>query len=87
MELEWDETKRKTNLSKHGLDFGNAREFDLDSAACVTQYEQGEHRLLAIGWHRGRMTTMVLVERGDRVRIVSWRRATRREREFWHEQF
>jgi len=33
IQLEWDETKRLTNLKKHGLDFADALEFDWDGVA------------------------------------------------------
>jgi uncharacterized DUF497 family protein len=82
MIFEWDETKNRSNIRKHGLDFLDAEEVfrgvivvDPD-----TREDYGEQRWIGIGSIRGRTVHVVFTEPGpDIVRIVSLRKATRRE--------
>jgi len=57
MFYEWDETKRATNLAKHGLDFTLAEEFSWPSALIIPDARQdyGEARYFAIGELGGRL--------------------------------
>lgn len=82
--LDWDETKRQINLRKHGLDFVLAGEvlnsrYRLDIPVVRAQ----ESRTLSISYVMGFLSvlTVVHVARDATVRIVSFRRASRDERE------
>lgn len=77
----WDEVKRLFNLSHHGIDFTAAARLDWD-AALIWQdrrRDYGEPRFLAIGRIGVRLRVAVYTPREDQVRIISLRRANRRE--------
>ncbi|MGO8758156.1 MAG: BrnT family toxin [Terracidiphilus sp.] len=80
----WDETKRTANLKKHGLDFKDAHLVYENPDKCT--YEagyRGEHRLmdLAMAAVHGRLLTLIYTERVGDVRVISFRPASREERE------
>lgn len=81
--FEWDEGKSSATLTARGFDFDFAtRIFEGD---VVEEYDErreyGERRVLAVGQVEGQVLTVVYTWRGDRRRIISARRANRRERE------
>ena len=83
----WDESKRRSNLAKHGLDFRDALEvlesrFRLD----VPVVRNGEARILAIAYSATYLAALVTVIRdGDMVRIISFRHASEEEREVYYD--
>jgi uncharacterized DUF497 family protein len=83
VEFEWDATKEARNRDDHRIDFNEGREVFDDPLATVhldPDHSHGEHRLIIIGWSkRDRILVTVFVERGGGIRIISSRRATRRE--------
>ena len=85
MEFEWDEAKRQANLAKHGLDFTDAARFGWDVAAIGwdRRFDYGEDRFTAYGTMDGRLVVIVFTLRGSVVRIVSIRRANRKERRIY----
>ncbi len=87
VEFEWDENKARTNVQKHGIAFEEAAEVFFDPfhqrGDASTDYEQRE---FIIGYSLAqRILLVVYVERGERTRIISARRATRRERKLYEE--
>ena len=82
MEAEWDEGKARANLRKHGVEFRHAAMVLLDEVAITVLDERaGERRCVTIGADLlGRLLTVVYTWRGDRVRLISARRATGNER-------
>lgn len=88
MLYEWDETKRATNLAKHGLDFTLAEEFSWPSALVIPDARQdyGEARYFAIGELAGRLHVLIFTPRGDRVRIIGLRKANAREVKLYETQ-
>lgn len=84
MNFEWDERKRESNLSKHGLDFADASLiFDLPMLrAPDTRYDYGEDQHLGTGWLQGRVVVVVVFTQpeSDTVRIISLRKALGYER-------
>jgi uncharacterized DUF497 family protein len=88
MLLTWDEAKREANRQKHGLDFARAHEV-LDSRFRLDiEVERGlEQRVLSMSYVLGMLAVLVVVHipRGDSQRIISFRRASREEREVYHE--
>ncbi len=89
MRYEWDETKRRQNLAKHGLDFLDAVPVLEHPALLViadTRHDYGEERLIGFGPLDGRLCVVVHVERSrGRIRIVSFRKATRQELRFYEQ--
>ena len=75
--------KRVRNRDDHGIDFDESREVFDDPLAIVRSdptHSEGEHRLTITGRsQRGHTLLTVFVERGAKIRIISSRRATRRE--------
>ena len=88
MEFEWDERKVRTNLRRHGVDFADAATvFDDDRGVTVTDEAPDEERYSTIGLDAlGRELVVIYTMRGTRIRIISARRATRRERAEYHKQ-
>ena len=80
--LVWDEAKRQSNLQKHRLDFSDAvleSRFRLD----VVQHGESEMRLLSISYVLDFLAVLSVVhtERDGSARVISFRRASRLERE------
>jgi len=82
VEFEWDESKARANLRKHGVDFADAATmFDDNRAVTVADDDPEEERYVTIGMDAlGRVLVVAYTIRGERIRIISARRATKRER-------
>ncbi len=83
MAFEWDEEKRRANLRKHGVEFADAATaFDDDNAVTMPDPDsEGEERFLTLANDAlGRLLVVVYTWRGDSIRLISARKATRRER-------
>ena len=83
MDFEWDETKAESNERKHGVSFTEAMTVFADPLS-VTGYDprhaDDEDRFLTMGTSvGGRLLVLSHTDRGDAVRIISARLATRRE--------
>lgn len=84
MKFEWDPAKNRSNIRKHGLDFGDAEEMFRGFLLVRpdTDEDYGEERWLGIGMIRGRISFVAFAERPpDTVRIISLRKADHEERE------
>lgn len=87
MEFEWDETKDDSNFKKHGVRFSEAVSVWLDEAALEihdSDHGDNEERWVRIGISRvARILVVVFIEKieGQRIRIISARKATRKETE------
>ena len=82
LDFEWDDDKALANLAKHGFGFPTAclafdDLFAVDFEDRTMSY--GETRRIVIGMVQGEVVTVVYAERGDIIRIISARKATRRE--------
>jgi len=88
MEFEWDHTKSAGNLRKHGVGFDEAATVFGDSLAITYQdpdHSRGEERLITFGLsEQGRYLVVSHTSR-PRIRIISARRMTRRERRIYEE--
>jgi uncharacterized protein len=80
--FEWDEIKARANLRKHRVDFADAATvFEDARAVTIVQENSDEERYATIGVDAlGRPLVVIYTVRGERIRIISARRATRRER-------
>jgi uncharacterized DUF497 family protein len=85
MEFEWDESKRRTNLTKHGIDFGDAREVFYDPAAytSVSPRNVRELRYVIVGLMGGALVAVIFTRRSGAIRIISARSARRSERQVY----
>ena len=81
LELEWDETKRRANIEKHGLDFEDARHLDWDNATYIEdkRFPYSEPRYWAFVFGNRRLHLVAFCRRGAKVRIISFRKANRKE--------
>lgn len=88
MTYEWDETKRLTNLRKHGIDFIDVPALFDGNIVTVEddRYNYGEQRFITFGLLQGRVIAVVHTEREDYIRIISARKATRYEQQTYFEQ-
>jgi len=78
-EFEWDEVKAETNLRRHKISFREARRVFEDFFALIERdlsEAYGEDRFLATGMIESVLVTVVYTERGERVRIISARKAS-----------
>jgi uncharacterized protein len=72
----WDESKRLSNIDKHGIDFADIGEEFFQSALTVpAKRERGARAAGAIV-----MAAVIFERRGDDIRIISARTAHRSER-------
>ncbi len=82
--FEWDDDKAASNLVKHGVSFFEALTVFGDPMGIYkrdSSHSMDEDRILLIGFSKAqRIITVVHAERGVRIRIISARPATPRER-------
>jgi uncharacterized DUF497 family protein len=83
-DFEWNSVKAEANLVKHDVSFPEAASVFADPLAIYFDDGSSEGRMVVIGTSlRERVLFVVHVERGERDRIISARRATTREREVY----
>jgi uncharacterized DUF497 family protein len=84
VEFEWDGSKARSNLKKHGVSFEEALTAFYDPLSVVIpdpNHSQGERRFLLLGLSlRNRLLVVSHTERGDGLRLISARIATPHER-------
>lgn len=88
MEFEWDETKNRANIRKHGVSFATAaRIFEKPFLTRRDDRRQyGEARYISVGEVDGVAVVVVAhTNRGGRTRLISARPASRKERQAWYE--
>jgi uncharacterized DUF497 family protein len=87
MEIEWDAAKAVANLKKHGVSFEEAATALLDPQALTQEDDSstGESRWVLVGMGAAaRLLTVVYTLRAEeRIRLISARKATRKEASFY----
>jgi uncharacterized DUF497 family protein len=87
--FEWDPRKAVANARKHGVSFDEAATAFADPSGLVVddpRHSVGEVRVALLGHSEsGRLLAVMFTERGDRIRLISARRATRREHRQYEE--
>jgi uncharacterized protein len=81
----WDEAKRRANLKKHGIDFVDAEKIfsGVTLTAEDTREAYGEPRFLTL---EDQVVSVTHTERGDDIRIISIRKATKHEARYYFSQ-
>lgn len=81
MRFDFDPTKDRLNTEKHGLSLALASTLDWDDALLWIddRRDYGENRVLALAPKTGILYYVAFVDRGEVRRIISLRRANRRE--------
>jgi uncharacterized DUF497 family protein len=87
MRIEFDPTKDATNQSKHALSLALANELDWEAALAWIddRFEYDEIRMIALAPKTETLYYVAFVERSETRRIISLRRATRREVKYYVE--
>ena len=89
MQFQWDAVKAATNLRKHRVAFEEASSVFADPLALTFRdpdHSTGEARFLTFGISEARRLLVVAhTQRGQRVRLISARQATRSERRIYEE--
>ncbi len=84
IEFEWDDRKEKSNIRKHGISFHDAATVFGDVLAWTfsdPDHSNSEDRFITIGCSKTRKTLVIShTDREDRIRIISARQATPREK-------
>jgi len=84
LKFEWDPQKAKSNIEKHGVSFEEASTAFRDTLSLTIDdplHSIEEERLVLIGMsHKNRLLVVVHTERGEDIRIISARKATKIER-------
>ena len=87
--FEWDPQKAAANARKHGVTFDEAATAFGDPFGSVTddpRHSVDERRQVLLGYSQAnRLLAVMFTERGDRIRLISARTATRRERKDYEE--
>ena len=88
MSYEWDEQKRQINVKKHGVDFIDVPElFNGDIVTIPDErFDYGETRFIVIGILKNQVIVVAYTERGDNIRIISARKATKNEQIYYFQQ-
>ena len=89
LEFQWDDQKEKLNVEKHSISFEEAKAVFLDPLAYIFDDELhslGEKREIIIGSNQKRQLLLVsFTDRNNRIRIISARLATKKERQDYEE--
>lgn len=89
MKFEWDDTKATKNIQKHGVSFNEASTVFRDPLALTyadPAHSSGEYRYLTFGHSiMNRLIVVAHSDKNDRVRLISAREMTRKERKDYEE--
>lgn len=85
-DFEWDENKAQSNLVKHGVSFHEAITVFSDPQAVDAPdlYEPDRFVIIGMSAH-ARVLFVVHAQRGERIRIISARKASRAQRRIYEE--
>lgn len=83
-DFEWDEAKARTNERKHGVSFAEAMGAFLDPRGFTAPDKEHPERFILIGMSRSlRLLFVVSAEVGERIRIISARKASPAQRKVY----
>lgn len=89
LRFEWDARKAAANHAKHRVSFEEAVSVFGDALGRITddpRHSEGEERYVLLGQsERHRLLAVMFTERGQPIRLISARKATRRERRTYEE--
>lgn len=81
MNYEFDQSKDESNIDKHGFSLADAEGFEWETAVVRedTRKQYAEQRFEATGYIGNRLHVMIYCRRSDAVRVISLRKANKRE--------
>ena len=87
MELTYDPTKNASNLTKHGIALSEASKLDWGGLKVDAdeRFEYNEDRYIGFGPIDGRLYCVAFTYRGEVVRVISLRKANKREKRAYEE--
>jgi uncharacterized protein len=89
MKIEWDLGKAKSNLKKHGVSFeeaATALSDPMGATGADPDHSTTEQRYVTFGVsEKGRLVVVSHTEKGEIIRIISARKASKGEREVYEE--
>lgn len=87
IKYQWEEAKRRRNLRKHGIDFvGCEVVFEGHTLTMEdNRFDYDECRFVTLGLFKGRVVAIAHTETEYVIRIISIRKATTREQQFYFE--
>lgn len=95
MRFEWDENKNRSNISKHGIDFEQAKKIFEDPNLLTyedARFSYGEIREISIGQlllttqQKIIIALVVYTDRNGIIRLISARKASKQERKRYEQQ-
>jgi len=88
MKIDFDPDKNAKNIRERGLSFEQAAEFDFETALFTIddRHDYGEVRYRALGLIDQRLHALVFVEIADGIRVISFRKANKREVKHYESQ-
>ncbi|MEB3160306.1 MAG: BrnT family toxin [Synechocystis sp.] len=91
MQFDWDTEKAKRNITKHGVSFEEAKSV-FDDPLFLVFFDHGhsfqEGRLIIMGESaQGNLLIVSYTERHHKVRLISARKTTNKERKFYESEF
>ena len=87
--VEWDDNKAAVNIRKHNVHFEDAAQVFLDENRYIETdwlHSDEELRYKTIG-RVGKVLVVIYTERGEATRIISARKATKKERMIYYGQY
>jgi uncharacterized protein len=82
--IEYDEKKNQTNILNRNLPFAMVNDFDFESAVIRQDLRHiSEVRMKVIGRIRFHLYALVFTMRGANLRVISFRKANRKEKFLW----
>lgn len=87
MQLTWNESKRRSNLTKHSLDFKDAERIFAGPLVLFEddRTDYGEQRMIAMGLLDALVVVIVHVESDNTIRIISMRKADKNETNLYYQ--
>jgi uncharacterized DUF497 family protein len=85
--FEWDDQKRQANIEKHGIDFADIKPIFTNPIVefIDNRRDYGEIRTILLGQIKGRVLCVVYTQRGSIKRIISARKANKREQRKYYQ--
>ena len=87
MRFTWTESKRRSNLAKHGLDFADAKKVFAGPMVLFEdrRTDYGEQRMIGIGLLGALVVLVVHVESDETIHVISMRKATHNETNLYYQ--
>ncbi|GAK60156.1 hypothetical protein U27_00047 [Candidatus Vecturithrix granuli] len=89
--FEWDEEKAIKNLRKHQISFHEGTTIFNDPLIATMHdpdHSEGEDRFISLGYSsQNRLLVVSYTQRQDNIRLISCRKATRKERKKYEERY